>query len=325
MNAFDTRVQKDCNLVLFATEINTVQVNIGFRCNQSCVHCHLGCGPDREEVMTWETMESVIETARSIKPDLIDITGGAPEIHPHIRRFISELTDSGCAVQVRTNLTAMMESDLEETIQFFKNKKVALVASMPCYTEENVNRQRGSGTYEKSVMVLQTLNRFGYGKNSEMPLNLVYNPGGPALPPDQGELEADYKREFHERWGIQFTNLLTITNMPIGRFWMNLEREEKADEYMDLLVGGFNRQTVETLMCRTQINVGWDGTLYDCDFNLALDIPISNGSSRTVEDLKADLLIGRSIATGMHCFGCTAGAGSSCGGAIIPGILQVEQ
>jgi len=261
MNAFDSRVQEDCNLALSATEINTIQVNIGFRCNQSCVHCHLGCGPDRVEVMTWRTMESVIEAARSINANLIDITGGAPEIHPHLRQFISELTDSGFAAQVRTNLTAMMEPDMEETIQFFKDNNVALVASMPCYLEENVNRQRGSGIYEKSVMVLQTLNRFGYGTKPEMPLNLVYNPGGPALPPDQFELEADYKRELHERWGIQFTNLLTITNMPIGRFWKNLELEQKADEYMDLLVGGFNCRTVETLMCRTQINVGWDGTL----------------------------------------------------------------
>jgi len=324
MNAFDSRVQQDCDLELCASVIDTIQVNTGLKCNQSCIHCHLECGPDREEEMTWDTMEAIIDAAGSLQPDLIDITGGAPELHPDLRRFISELRSDGHTVQVRTNLTAMFESDLDATIQFFKDQKVRLVASMPCYLEKNVTRQRGAGIYEKSVHVLQALNSSGYGKNPDLPLNLVYNPGDPVLPPDQQQLEANYKRELFERFGIHFTSLLTITNMPIGRFWRNLEQEAKADEYMDLLVDGFNCQTVEALMCRTQVSVGWDGTLYDCDFNLALDIPISNGYSRSIRDINPDIMISRHIATGMHCFGCTAGAGSSCGGALSAGISEAE-
>jgi len=187
---------------------------------------------------------------------------------------------------------------------------------MPCYLEENVCKQRGEGTYGKSIQVLQKLNGLDFGEGSELPLNLVYNPGGPSLPPDQAQLEADYKRELFGRFGIHFTRLYTIANMPIGRFWRSLESTDQAEEYMQMLVDGFNCHTVEGLMCLSQISIGWDGTVYDCDFNLALGIPVTNGFSNSIRDFNPELFAGRRISTGMHCFGCTAGSGSSCSGAI---------
>ncbi len=317
MNAFVTRIQEECELELTAGTIDTLQVNIGLKCNLSCVHCHLACGPDREEEMNRETMAAVVEAANVIRPDLVDITGGAPEVNPHFRVFITELRKHGHPVQVRTNLTAMLSMGLHETAAFLRDHKVHLVASLPCYLEENVCRQRGEGTYEKSVEVLQELNSLGYGTDPELSLSLVYNPGGPFLPPDQAQLEADYRRELKERFGIEFTRLYTIANMPIGRFWRDLDREEKADEYMQLLVEGFNCHTVDGLMCRHQINIGWDGTIYDCDFNLALDLPVGDDQADSVHDFRPELLEGRAIASGDHCFGCTAGAGSSCAGALL--------
>lgn len=317
MNPFAAKIQEDCELELIAEGIDTLQVNVGLKCNMACLHCHLGCGPEREEVMGREVMEAVLEAADLIRPELVDITGGAPEINPHFTEFITRLGESGHTVQVRTNLTAMMETGLEETTEFLKQQRIHLVASLPCYLEENVTSQRGEGTYRKSVEVLQRLNSLGYGTDPELPLSLVYNPGGPFLPPDQAQLESDYRRELKERFGISFTRLYTITNMPIGRFWHDLNREEKAEEYMQLLVDGFNCGTVEGLMCRHQINVGWDGTIYDCDFNLALGLPVRDESAASILDLRPGKLEGRVISSGRHCFGCTAGSGSSCAGAII--------
>jgi len=317
MNAFVTRIQEECDLELSAGRIDTLQVNIGLKCNMSCVHCHLACGPDRTEEMDWVTMQAVVEAANLIRPDLVDITGGSPEINPFFREFITELREHGHAVQVRTNLTAMLEMGLDDTAEFLHDHQVHLVASMPCYLEENVCKQRGTGTYEKSVEVLQKLNTLGYGIDPELPLSLVYNPGGPFLPPDQAQLEADYRRELKDRFGIEFTKLYTITNMPIGRFWRDLDRDEKADDYMKLLVDGFNCQTVDGLMCRHQISIGWDGTVYDCDFNLALGLPVGDEEAASVLKFRPELLEGRAIASGMHCFGCTAGSGSSCAGALL--------
>ena len=315
MNDFEVRIQQDCGSNLYGSEIKVIQVNIGFRCNQNCRHCHLNCGPSREELMDWKTMTNVLRVARIIKPELVDITGGAPEIHPHFRRFVEELRQDGHTVQVRTNLTALLEAGIDDMPQFFKDNKVHLVASLPCYLEENVNVQRGNGVYKKSIQMLQKLNALGYGKDPELPLYLVYNPGGPFLPPNQAQLEEDYKRELFNRFGIYFTGLYTITNMPIGRFWESLKRERKEKEYMQLLWDGFNCQTVEELMCRYQICVGWDGTLYDCDFNIALELPVNAGLQH-IKDFELRLLSNRKIATGRHCFGCTAGFGSSCVGAL---------
>jgi radical SAM/Cys-rich protein len=316
MNEFETRIQKDCGLDLYASEIQKIQVNLGLKCNQSCTHCHLACSPQREEMMDWDTMTAVIETARVVQPEMLDITGGSPEIHPLFKKFVKALRNDGHTVQVRTNLTALLEPGLEDIPEFLKEKKVHLVASMPCYLEENVRTQRGKGVYEKSAEVLQKLNSLGYGKDPELPLYLVYNPVGPILPPNQDQLEEDYKRELSNRFGVHFTHLYTITNMPIGRFWEALKQQKKDGEYMDLLLNGFNCQTVEGLMCRYQICVAWDGTLYDCDFNIALGIPLGKELPKNIKDFALELLSNRKIVTGRHCFGCTAGFGSSCGGAL---------
>ena len=316
MNEFETRIQKDCGLDLYASEIQKIQINLGFKCNQSCRHCHLACSPQREEMMDWDTMTAVIETARVVQPEMVDITGGSPEIHPLFKKFVKALRNDGHTVQVRTNLTALLEPGLEDIPEFLKENKIHLVASMPCYLEENVRAQRGKGVYEKSAEVLQKLNSLGYGMNPELPLYLVYNPVGPILPPNQDQLEEDYKRELFNRFGVHFTHLYTIMNMPIGRFWEGLKQEKKNDEYMQLLLGGFNCQTVGELMCRHQICVAWDGTLYDCDFNIALGLPVSKELSKNIKDFTLEPLSNRKIVTGRHCFGCTAGFGSSCGGAL---------
>lgn len=318
MNEFDTRLEKDCGFHLYGSEVNVIQVNVGLKCNQSCRHCHLQCNPSREEMMNWDTMTEIIRVAREMQPEMVDITGGAPELNPHFRKFVEALHKDGHTVQVRTNLTALLEPGMEDLPEFFKRNGVHLVASMPCYLEENVTAQRGEGVYEKSVQMIRRLNELGYGKEPELPLFLVYNPGGPFLPPDQSQLESDYKRELFQRFGIHFTHLYTITNMPIGRFWEELKKESKDNEYMQVLLDGFNRQTVEGLMCRYQICVAWDGTLYDCDFNIALKMPVGQGVPRNIKDFSPKKLAKRKIVTGTHCFGCTAGFGSSCGGSLLP-------
>ena len=316
MNDFDARIQKDCHSDLYASEIRIVQVNIGLKCNISCKHCHFECGPSRDEMMDWETMAAVIDAVNKVQPEIVDITGGSPEIHPFFKKFVEELHKNGHTVQVRTNLTALQEPGNEKMTEFLKKHKVHIVASMPCYLEENVSKQRGKGVYEKCVQMLQELNNLGYGEDPELPLYLVYNPGGPFLPPNQVQLEADYKRELYNRFGIQFTSLYTITNMPIGRFWKSLELEKKDKEYMGLLLDGFNCKTVEELMCRHQVCIAWDGSLYDCDFNIALNLPLAEKLPKHIKDFDPNHLSKRKIFTGNHCFGCTAGFGSSCGGAL---------
>jgi len=297
-------------------DISTMQVNVGLLCNQACAHCHVQASPDRAEVMPWEVMRDVLLAADSIKPELVDITGGAPELNPHIREFIEELTGSGHKVQIRTNLSAMTVPGLEDMPDFLAEHGVAVTASMPCYLSENVNAQRGPGAYTKSVVILRILNKLGYGTNQNMRLDLVYNPLGAFLPPEQSKLEEDYRRELRARFGIEFSNLLTITNMPLGRFWARMRRENKDDEYMRLLMDSFNPATLDGLMCRHQISIGWDGRLYDCDFNLALGMPLVTDGSATITDADPAELADRNIVTGLHCFGCTAGCGSSCKGAL---------
>jgi len=319
MTSFATRVQSECRSDLTAAGISIIQVNVGLTCNLSCRHCHLECGPERRESMSRPVMRAVLSAADRVKPELVDMTGGAPELHPQIRDFIRALRENGNAVQLRTNLTVLSEPGLEDLPEFLKEHRVRLVASLPCYLEENVCAQRGRGVYEKSVEILTRLNTLGYGRSTELPLKLVYNPGGPFLPPNQFELEKDYRRELDSRFGIAFTELLTITNMPLGRFWESLKREKRDGEYMKLLHDGFNCRTVDNLMCRRQISIGWDGTLYDCDFNLALGLPIGGGLSRRIEHFDPGRHAARMIRTGDHCFGCTAGFGSSCGGALAAG------
>jgi radical SAM/Cys-rich protein len=302
---------------LYSMQIDTLQVNLGLRCNQQCNHCHLEASPQRPEMMEWPVMELVLEAVRSSRCRLVDLTGGAPELNPHFRRFVTDLRRTGCTVQVRTNLTVLLEPGMEGLPEFFREHEAHLVASMPCYLEENVSAQRGKGVYEKSIAVIRRLNALGYGVEPSLPLNLVYNPGGAFLPPLQVALEEDYRRELGNRFGIAFTRLLTITNMPLGRFRAYLSRQSLETSYITLLRKSFNPDTVDGLMCRHQISIGWDGTLYDCDFNLALGLPVNHGAPDHIHAFRPAELWKRRIVTGEHCFGCTAGAGSSCGGALV--------
>jgi radical SAM/Cys-rich protein len=247
----------------------------------------------------------------------VDLTGGAPELNPHFRRFVGALCHEGHTVQVRTNLTVLQEPGMEEMPEFFRENWVHLVASLPCYLKENVCAQRGERVYEKSIAAIRRLNALGYGFHPDLPLNLVYNPGGPFLPPPQSALEEDYRQELGNRFGITFTRLLTITNMPLGRFQIELDRKNQKQYYLQLLRRSFNPKTMDGLMCRYQISIGWDGTLYDCDFNMALRLPVNHGAPDHIRSFRREDLVKRRIVTGEHCFGCTAGAGSSCGGALV--------
>jgi radical SAM/Cys-rich protein len=311
-NRFERRVLDETGACLRAESVDTFQVNVGLRCNQACAHCHLGAGPDRPEQMSWATMRQVVDAAQRAECELVDITGGAPELHPRLREFIASLRDEGLRVQMRSNLTAMLlDQDLP---RFLREHNVHIVGSLPCYLEENVRDQRGEGVYDRSVEAVRRLNDLGYG--AELPLQLVYNPVGPSLPPNQEELEADYRRELRRRFGIEFSGLLTITNMPLGRFRARLRYDGEEQEYYQLLMDAFNPATLDGLMCRRQVSVAWDGTLYDCDFNLSLGWPVDHGVRPHVSAFEPGLFARRRIVTGDHCFGCTAGHGSSCGGAL---------
>jgi radical SAM/Cys-rich protein len=298
--------------------VTTLQVNVGKVCNQACHHCHVEAGPARIETMTERTAERVLELLAS-SPDvgILDITGGAPELNANFRRMVESARDLGRHVIDRCNLTVLFEPGQEETVDFLASNGVEIVASLPCYQSENVDRQRGLGVFDRSIEALRWLNARGYGREgSGLTLDLVFNPGGPSLPPEQASLEASYKRELFERFGIEFNRLLTLTNMPIRRFADYLERTGQTEEYMSLLVNHFNPDTIPGLMCTSLLSVGYDGRIYDCDFNQMLDMALAAGPE-TLWDLQSlDELVGRPVATGAHCFGCTAGTGSSCGGAL---------
>ena len=325
MNTFEKRIETLTGGGLWAEDIRVIQVNIGLKCNLACRHCHVVSSPWRTEMMDWETLEAVLDVARQVQPETIDITGGAPEMNPHFRRFVKAVRDLGIDVMVRTNLVIMLEPGYEDLPEFFRDHRVHLIASLPCYLEDNVDRQRGDGVFRGSIEVIRRLNHVGYGIRDDLPLDLVYNPIGPSLPPDQSGLEAAYKKHLGERFGIQFTRLLTITNMPIGRFFGDLKKEGKHLQYQQLLYASFNPATLDGLMCRHQINVRWDGTLFDCDFNLALKLPVGFGAPSHIRDFDPEKLVRRRIVTGNHCFGCTAGQGSSCGGALVNEESLVEK
>jgi radical SAM/Cys-rich protein len=317
MNGFlECVYNSGCDKVV-ACDVETMQINLGYLCNQACAHCHLNASPDRKEVMTWKTMRAALDAAAKLSCRRIDITGGAPELNPDFQRFIRASAEADFEVQVRTNLAVLTDPENTGLPELFRDLQVSLVGSMPCYLEENVRAQRGPEVYEKSIEAIRQLNTLGYGISPALPLNLVYNPGGAFLPPDQLALEQDYRREFNEKWGIRFTNLLTITNMPIGRFKEKLAAQGAESDYMMLLRDAFNPKALDNLMCRHQISVGWDGTVYDCDFNLALHMPLKNASRPHVLDLDFSNLIQREVVTGDHCLGCTAGFGSSCSGALV--------
>jgi len=297
----------------------TLQVNVGKRCNQACHHCHVDAGPKRTEVMNDVVAHRVVTLLeRSPGIELLDVTGGAPELAPCFRWLVSEARRLERRVIDRCNLTVLFEPGQEDLPQFLAEERVEIVASLPCYGPENVDAQRGQGVFEKSIRALQTLNALGFGRSdAPVRLDLVYNPVGAHLPPPQARLEADYRTHLGERFGIRFNRLLTITNMPISRFAVQLARGGETERYMALLVNHFNPDTVSGLMCRSLVSVGYDGSLYDCDFNQMLELPLGAPRARTVWDVD-DLgeLAGAPIATRAHCFGCTAGAGSSCGGTL---------
>ena len=296
----------------------TLQVNVGRRCDLACHHCHVEAGPKRTEMMDRRTAERVLELlARHPEVATLDLTGGAPELNAQFRRLVTGATALGRQVIDRCNLTVLFEPGQEDTAEFLAEHGVRVVASLPCYTAENVDAQRGRSVFARSVAALQRLNELGYARSgSGLALDLVYNPLGASLPPPQAELEERYRKELAELFGIAFDRLITITNMPIKRFAHALAREGQAEAYQALLVNHFNPATVSGLMCRDTLSVGWDGRVYDCDFNQMLELPLGEGSATIFELDDLGRLTGAPIATADHCFGCTAGAGSSCGGSL---------
>jgi radical SAM/Cys-rich protein len=301
--------------------ISTVQINVGKLCNQACLHCHVDAGPKRTEIMDRRTAELALEFVRAAGARTVDITGGAPELNPFFRFVVEQARRDGRRVMDRCNLTVLFEPGQEDLPEFLAGMEVEVVASLPCYLEENVEKQRGRGVYEKSIEALRCLNALGYGQpESPLVLNLVYNPVGAHLPPPQTKLEADYKRELGDRFGIRFNHLYTLTNMPIARFAHMLRREGKWEAYLELLATAFNPATLDSVMCRRLISISWDGFLYDCDFNQMLDLRLGNGRPVRLGEQSAEELVHlveqRDIQVGAHCYGCTAGAGSSCGGAL---------
>jgi radical SAM/Cys-rich protein len=313
MNVFDEKLASHA-LKLERHKPRTLQINVGRKCNQTCRHCHVDAAPWRTEMMPEPVARRVADWIRAHRPEVVDITGGAPELSEHFRYFVETARDSGCHVIDRNNLTIIETAAYGWLPEYLAAHEVEVVASLPCYLEENVNAQRGEGVFEKSIRALRKLNAVGYG--TRLPLNLVYNPLGPKLPPPQAELEADYRSALRERYGIEFTGLFTITNQPIARFAEDLRCHGKWDEYLELLAQNFNPVTVEGLMCRSTLSVGWLGEIYDCDFNQMLGMQMRNGSPLFLWDVTPESLENWPVQTGEHCLACTAGCGSSCTGAL---------
>jgi radical SAM/Cys-rich protein len=299
--------------------LDTLQVNVGYRCNQSCVHCHVNAGPSRTEEMTAEVAEDVLAFLARKQIMTLDITGGAPELNPNFRRLVHAARDMGVRVIDRCNLTILEVPGQEDLADFLAREQIEIVASMPCYLEDNVDRQRGKGAFDGSIRGLKRLNALGYGYDaSALVLNLVYNPQGPSLPPPQETLEADYKRVLGERYGVVFNRLYTLANMPIQRFGAILIAKGELGPYLDLLRHAHLDANLEHVMCRSLVSVDWRGYVYDCDFNQMLDLPLAlTGRERLhLSDLLDADMEGQPIRVAGHCYGCTAGQGSSCGGAL---------
>ena len=303
---------------LTATSIEILQLNLGKLCNMTCSHCHVDAGPDRREIMESETLDACLQVLRSnTQIRTVDLTGGAPEMNPGFRDLVRRARDLGRHVIDRCNLTILLAQGFDDLPEFLAQHRVEVVASLPCYLQENTDSQRGDGVFDKSIEALRRLNAVGYGDpGSGLTLTLVYNPVGPTLPPNQQELQAAYQRELEAGFGVRFNRLFTITNMPVSRYLDHLMRMGQYEDYMQKLVDAFNPASLEGLMCRNTLSVGWDGQLYDCDFNQMLEIKVKSPGSKNIRSFQYDLLVPREIATGQHCFGCTAGAGSGCQGAI---------
>ncbi len=313
--SFEQATEAAGHLPLRAASVSILQINVGRRCNQVCHHCHVDAGPDRSEVMARETMGLCIDVLARTDIGCLDITGGAPELHPDFRWLVTEARRLGRHVMDRCNLTILLLPNYADLPAFLSEHRVEIVASLPYYQAKQTDAQRGSGVFEDSIEALRRLNALGYGvEGSGLALNLVTNPVGAFLPAKQGPLEAEWRRELQRRHGVSFNSLYTITNMPISRFLDFLLRSGNLEGYMERLVQAFNPGAVEGLMCRNLLSVGYDGRLFDCDFNQMLDLPVDHGAPTHIRDFNLELLARRTIVTAPHCFGCTAGAGSSCGG-----------
>ena len=303
---------------LKATGIETMQVNMGKMCNQVCKHCHVDAGPDRKEIMTQATMQSILNVLKITDIQTVDLTGGAPEMNPHFRWFVEEIFKLGKHIIVRCNLTIILANPKYHDLpQFFKQHNIEVVSSLPFYTSARTDRQRGDGVFGKSIEALKKLNEVGYGKEgSSLTLNLVYNPAGAFLPPSQEALEKEFKTALKKDFDIEFNSLYAITNLPISRFLDYLVNSGNYESYMQELIDAFNPAAAVSVMCRNTLSIGWDGYLYDCDFNQMLDLKVKKSNSQHIDSFNLESLSNREIVVGRHCFGCTAGSGSSCGGSV---------
>ena len=303
---------------LAATSLDVLQVNVGRVCNQTCRHCHVDAGPDRREVMSRDVMQACLDAIQQHSFSTLDITGGAPEMNPHFRWLVAHARPRVARIIDRCNLTILLAPGFDDLPEFLAEHRVEVVASLPCYLEQNVDAQRGEGVFAKSLEALRRLNDLGYGASgSGLILNLVYNPLGPSLPPDQAQLSVAYHRELAARYGIIFNELFALANLPISRFLDDLLQSGRYDEYQQKLITAFNPAAASGVMCLNTLSVDWQGRLFDCDFNQMLDLELAPTAPRTIFEFAAAPLANRRIVTGRHCFGCTAGAGSSCQGAIL--------
>ena len=303
---------------IYRGKVETLQINLGYLCNQACLHCHVNAGPTRKEQMTLDTIEEIVQLIDNVKPKMVDLTGGAPELNVHFKYLVTQITKRRISIIDRCNLTILSEPGQEDLTQFLSKHKVIVTASLPCYSEENVNSQRGDGVFERSIDGLRQLNGAGYGKgNPDLQLHLVYNPIGASLPPPQKTLEKEYKQHLSENYDVSFDSLLTITNMPIKRFGSTLISRGEFESYLQLLESSYQEKNLESVMCKTLLSIDWEGYVYDCDFNQMLGLPFGDTEKKIhVRDLKMGELDGNPIAVRDHCFGCTAGNGSSCSGAM---------
>jgi radical SAM/Cys-rich protein len=316
MRGFQDRLAGEGLGALRAAHVEVIQANLGAECNQRCRHCHVAAGPGRREAMSREVLAGIIEIGRRFDVQSLDVTGGAPELHPEFEWFVAAGADAFPSVTVRTNLTAFLDGRHRRLPRFLRRLGVGVIASLPCYTRANVDSVRGAGVFARSIEGLRLLNDAGYGRGEPPELVLAHNPAGPSLPGPAAELEADYRRELAEGCGVAFDRLITLANVPVGRFLAELRAAGGEAEYLELLEAAFNPATVPELMCRSFVSVGWDGRLYDCDFNRALGLEAAAGRSRDVRTFDPSELAQRPIRTGPHCYACTAGQGSSCLGSL---------
>lgn len=316
LTKFEQKLEDIGLFPLKPTGVEIFQMNVGYMCNMTCKHCHVDAGPDRQEIMTRETFEHCLNALKDTDIETVDLTGGAPEMNPHFRWFVEQASEMGKHIIVRSNLTILTTNKFSDLPEFFKKHDIEVTCSLPFYSKSRTDRQRGKGTYDKSIVALKRLNEIGYGKDGTgLRLNLVYNPVGAFLPGDQEEIKQEFKKELKRMHNIEFNDLFTITNLPISRFLNFLLMSGNLEDYMEKLVESFNPSAAMGVMCRNTISIGWDGKLYDCDFNQMLEMETHQDSVQHIRDFDLEALNNREIIVNQHCFGCTAGAGSSCGGA----------